>query len=154
MRVHLRCDRNPSIADMKPYREVAFLTFLGSISAPLIYRSLFLCSCFLFVIFRATTFQFFAVRFLRNPHFEKRSSYCALLCQVSVDSHEQGRICFHQTYLAKNWWTLAISSLTFSRGRFLSRYNIWMISLNGSQMGSTLHASVNGIDMTERFGRL
>jgi hypothetical protein len=139
---------------MKPYLDVSFLTFFGLTSPPLIYTSLSLCSRFLFVTFRATTFQSSAVRFLRNFHFEKRSSYCALLCQVSVRSNEQGGVYFPQTYLAKNWCTFAISSLTFSRARFLSRYSVCMISLNGSQIGSTVHASVNGIDMAERFGRL
>jgi hypothetical protein len=56
------------------------------------------------------------------------------------------------TYLAKNSCTVAISCRTFSRDRFLSRYNVCIMSLNGSQMGSTAHASVNGIDIAESLG--
>ena len=54
-----------------------------------------------------------------------------------------------KTYLAKNWCTVAISSFTFLRDRFLSRYKVRMISLYGSQMGSTAHASVDGTDIVE-----
>jgi hypothetical protein len=145
---------NPFVAGMKPYREVSFLTFFGLISAPLIYTSLSLCSCFLFCNLPGDYFTILCCSILTKPPFEKQSSYCALLCQVSVGSHEQGGVCFHQTYLAKSWCTFAISSLTFSRDRYLPRYNVCMISVNGSQMGSTAHASVNGIDITEGFGRL
>jgi hypothetical protein len=153
VRVYLRCNRNLFVASIEPYRKVSFFTFLRLISVPLIYTSLSLCSCFLFVTFWATAFQSSVVRFLRNPYFEKRSLYCALLRQVSVSPHKQGRgFSSIRTCLAKNWCTVAISSLTFLRDRFLLRYKVCMMSLNGYQMGSTAHASVDGIDIVKSFG--
>lgn len=153
MRVHLRCDRFPFVVGIEPYRDVSFLTFFGFTSTPLTYTSLSLCSCFLFETFRATTFQSSAVRFLRNFHFEKRSSYCALLLPGQCEFPRASRGLFSSTYLAENWCAFAISSLTFSSDRFLSRYNVRMMPLNGSQMGST-ELSGNEIDMTGSFVRL
>jgi len=72
--------------------------------------------------------------------------FARLLVSVLTSKEELVLI---RTYLAKNWCTVAISSLTFSRDRFLSRYNVRMMSLNGSQMGSTAHSFVDGMDILE-----
>jgi hypothetical protein len=56
-----------------------------------------------------------------------------------------------RTYLAKNLYIVAISFLTLLRDRFLLRYNVYIMSLNGSQIGSTIYTSINGIDIAESF---